>query len=120
MQLLTKLKDILRFLFSGEAATGLRTRVLADLPKALEANVVYLIGEEGYYLQAALLCPCGCKSRVILNLVPPARPLWKIRCHRDGSLTASPSVWRNTGCYSHFWIRHGRILWVGRGECPRR
>ena len=120
MPLLSKLKDVLRLLFMGEGATSLKTRVFADLPDALDSQVIYLVGEDGYYLQAALLCPCRCGSRVILNLVPPSRPLWRIRCHGDGSVTASPSVWRNTGCYSHFWIRRGKILWVGRGERPYR
>ncbi|MDM9644782.1 DUF6527 family protein [Rhizobium sp. S163] len=25
--------------------------------------------------------------------------------------TLHPSVWRNSGCRSHFWVRRGRIAW---------
>jgi hypothetical protein len=46
-----------------------------------------------------------------LNLLPDAEPLWSLTKHRDGTVTLSPSIWRQKGCRSHFFIRKGQIEW---------
>lgn len=116
--LFRQLKDALRWLFGDENATNYTAQAINDVPDELRREVIYLIGEDGFFLQAVLLCPCGCRQLITLNLVAPARPRWRVRFHADGSLTMTPSIWRNVGCYSHFWIRRGRVLWAGRGERP--
>lgn len=112
------LRDALSWLFRRGAPPDLTTRGTADLPEELEHGVIYLVGEAGFNWKVGLLCPCGCQGVIQLNLVPPGPPLWRARQYRDRTLTLSPSVWRNVGCYSHFWVRRGRVLWVGRGEAP--
>lgn len=112
------LRDALRRLFRRDARPDFVTRAEPDLPERLESSVIYLLGEGGHNWQVGLLCPCGCGGVIQLNLVPPGPPLWRARQYHDGSLTISPSIWRSIGCYSHFWIRRGRVLWVGRGEPP--
>lgn len=112
------LRSALRRLFRRATRPDFVTRVVADLPDRFQAGVIYLVGEGGYAWQVGLLCPCGCGGVIQLNLVPPGPPLWRVRQYQDGSLTMSPSIWRNVGCYSHFWLRRGRVLWVGRGEPP--
>ena len=94
------------------------TCVVCDLPDHLDRGALYVVGEGGYSWSAGLLCPCGCGEAIQLNLVPPGPPLWRVRTYSDGTSTISPSIWRNIGCMSHFWIRRGRVMWVGRGEPP--
>ncbi|WP_425373246.1 DUF6527 family protein, partial [Klebsiella pneumoniae] len=33
-----------------------------------------------------------------------------------GRPTLYPSIWRTTGCRSHFWVRIGRIHWCGKAD----
>lgn len=57
------------------------------------------------------LCPCGCKRKIELLLVPEAKPHWCLTVDNKGRPTLSPSVWLKGGCRSHFWVRNGRIDW---------
>lgn len=58
------------------------------------------------------LCPCGCKSVITLTLQASHRPKWLFVESEYGRPTISPSVWRDIGCLSHFWIDDGRVYWV--------
>lgn len=82
-----------------------------DLPDTFQPLTVYLAGEEGHLWAAALLCPCGCGERIELNLLPQARPCWTVERQPEGTVTLMPSVWRQKGCKSHFYLRRGRIDW---------
>lgn len=56
-----------------------------------------------------MACPCGCRSRVVVNLDPRAGPAWRLyQCRRGTSLY--PSVVRESGCRSHFVVWNDRIL----------
>lgn len=81
------------------------------LPPVLRKRVLYIVEEDGFEEQAALICPCGCDQILHLNLLTDERPCWYITHHRNGTATVYPSVWRLTGCRSHFWIRRGKINW---------
>lgn len=87
-----------------------RSKLLAEEPEKMEPCIVYLIGENEPWA-AIFLCPCGCKQSIWLNLVKGHRPLWKIRVTRKGIPTAEPSINRQVGCRSHFWLKAGRIIW---------
>src|SRR5438309_1731714 len=54
-----------------------------------------------------LMCPCGCGEELAILLDDRAGPAWRFYL-RGGSITVFPSVWRDTGCESHF------ILWKDR------
>ncbi len=54
-------------------------------------------------------CPCSCGEDVIVNLDPDAGPAWVLYRRRRGA-SVFPSVWRDTGCGSHFIIWDDRIL----------
>lgn len=56
-------------------------------------------------------CPCGCGSVVTLSLQSAHRPSWRLRYSRASRPTLLPSVWRDAGCLSHFWIEDGRVYW---------
>lgn len=83
-----------------------------DLPDELESSKLYLIGVDPAPWSAALLCPCGCGSRIQLSLIENDEPSWQLRSNADGSITLHPSVWRIRGCRSHFFIRGNRIVWA--------
>lgn len=83
-----------------------------DLPDQLKANQVYLVGEEGIWWSAAMVCPCGCRAKIQLSLVEKDRPRWRALVEPTGVITLHPSVWRTKGCKSHFSVIHGRIVWA--------
>ena len=89
-----------------------KTRVVtAELPKKLKPRSVYVVEEDGFEEQAAMLCPCGCKQVLHMNLLTDERPCWRATRHSDGTLSLHPSVWRKKDCGSHFWFRAGRVVW---------
>ncbi len=83
-----------------------------DPPDDPEKGVLYLVGDSEQPWSAAFLCPCGCQATISLSLIPHDSPRWKIRLHVDGSISLIPSIWRTTGCHSHFFINRGRVLWA--------
>ncbi len=60
-----------------------------------------------------LRCPCSCGDDISLNLDPAAGACWRL-IRRD-PLTLAPSVWRETGCESHFFVWRHEIDWLEWG-----
>jgi hypothetical protein len=83
-----------------------------ELPSRLKRDRVYVVGEKGHTWYAAVVCPCGCGVALEMNLTPPTRPCWTLLEHGDGTVTLSPSVWRQNGCGSHFLLQRGQVKWV--------
>jgi hypothetical protein len=48
-------------------------------------------------------CPDGCGETIKTNLDPRSGPAWRIY-EEDHQLSLYPSIWRDTGCRSHFVI----------------
>ncbi|WP_352842754.1 DUF6527 family protein [Mesorhizobium sp. M0933] len=88
-----------------------RFELVEDFPDRPVPGYVYLAGGDGSYWGAAMTCPCGCGDRIELNMLQRIRPRWSATFDPYGRATLSPSVWRQIGCGSHFFIRHGRIEW---------
>jgi hypothetical protein len=82
-----------------------------DLPDEFSENTLHVAGEQGNYWCAAMSCPCGCGALIHLSLVAADDPSWKLRFDRSGRPSLTPSVWRTSGCKSHFFLRAGRIEW---------
>ena len=98
-----------------------RTQIIEEsLPRKLRPSILYVVQEDGFKEQAALLCPCGCSRILHLNLLPDERPCWTHTQHDDGTSTLHPSVWRKKDCGSHFWFRAGRIVWFHGEKKPKR
>lgn len=111
MNLLKQLWPWLRRLFPRRPPRY-RTVVVEDTPEHLRPRHVYLVGENGHFWCAVMLCPCGCGATIQLNLLPSTRPAWRFVKHPGaGALTLGPSVWRTQGCRSHFLLRAGRVHW---------
>ena len=80
--------------------------------------VLIVRGEPRWLL---LKCPCGCDDEIPINLDRRAGKSWRIYGGRDDRLTLFPSVWRDTGCLSHFIIWNGQILlFAGRDNYTSR
>lgn len=60
---------------------------------------------------ALFRCPSGCGEVISLSLQPAHNPRWSVKTDGKGRPTLYPSVWRNNGCRSHFWVEAGRVLW---------
>lgn len=82
-----------------------------SLPKSIGRRELVIAREDGEAWVAGLICPCGCGDRVELVLLVGVRPRWDAATDERGRPTLFPSVWRQYGCRSHFWVRNGRIRW---------
>lgn len=60
-------------------------------------------------------CPCGCNDIIPINLDERSGPAWEFYDEPTNGLSVFPSVWRDTGCKSHFIIWYGRI-WLFDGS----
>ena len=87
---------------------------LIDDPDSPKPATLYLIGENGILWHAVLICPCGCGEMIHLNLLEDDEPCWRVELSSSG-VSVRPSVWRTTGCRSHFIIRNGRVIWCADG-----
>lgn len=90
------------------------TQHLEELPDALRSGVVYVLGEGRYRWSVTTLCPCGCGAVLQMSVMREGRPRWQLEEHEDGTISLHPSVWRKEGCRSHFFLRHGWIIWCDR------
>lgn len=105
-----------RTLFGSGAdvtSRGFKVRFEADLADEFVPGMLSVVGEAGSYWCAAMACPCGCGARIHLSLVRTDTPHWSLAVDRAGRPTLYPSVWRTSGCRSHFFLRRGQIIWCG-------
>ncbi|MBJ3786408.1 hypothetical protein JEQ47_16905 [Devosia sp. MSA67] len=90
-----------------------RLHVIAGdrLPPRMPARDLVLAVDDGEPWSIGIQCPCRCGDVIEMLVIPGARPRWDFTIDDDGRPTLSPSVWRNVGCKSHFWLRKGRVHW---------
>lgn len=69
--------------------------------------------ERGRPRLLVLMCPCGCGEVFATNIDKQAGKAWRLYRNR-GSVSLFPSVWRDTGCESHFIISRGKIYLFSR------
>lgn len=87
-----------------------QTAPVVELPHILNTGHLYVLGGERPW-SAAFLCPCGCRQPIHLSLLPDETPAWVLTLDANNLATLRPSVWRTKGCRSHFFLRHGSIVW---------
>ena len=85
--------------------------VEGEFPAVLDKETLYVLTEDGIPWEAVLTCPCGCGTRLQMNLLPDEHPRWQYNV-RNGLPSLFPSVNRKIECKSHFILRHGRIIWA--------
>jgi hypothetical protein len=89
----------------------LETRIgAAELLQAPGDVVLVTRGKPRWFL---MRCPCGCGEDIPVNIDPRAGKAWRLYRGNDSQLTLFPSVWRDTGCGSHFVVWRDRILMFG-------
>lgn len=71
----------------------------------------HVVVHKGKMYWSLFRCPCGCDEVISLPLQAPHQPRWSVSANQDGEPTLYPSVWRNKGCLSHFWVEAGRVIW---------
>lgn len=90
------------------------TVIVMDTPPPLgevRADRVYVVAPKSIPKWAMLRCPCGCAEVITLSLQSIHDPNWAVKI-KHGRASLYPSVWRTTGCRSHFWLRDGRVFWA--------
>jgi len=100
-----------------EGHERLRPRWRADfldsdvLPPKLPARRLVVARDGDELWSVGMLCPCGCREIIELPLIEEADQHWALHVDSRGHASLRPSVWRKTGCRSHFWLRAGRVHW---------
>lgn len=69
----------------------------------------------GVLRSIVMACPDGCGEVLSVNLDGRAGKAWRYY-DRGGDVSLFPSVWRDTGCESHFILWRSRIYWCDWGE----
>ncbi len=80
-----------------------------------EAQAIALIHRGGKYRSVVFACPSDCGDLIVLNLDPAAGHAWRVKVS-DGHVSLLPSVWRDSGCGSHFILWESEVWWCGIGE----
>jgi len=88
-------------------------RHLAD--EVLNAPGEVVLVRRGVMRSMAMACPDGCGEVITINLDGRAGKAWQYY-DRGGDVSLFPSVWRDSGCKSHFILWRSRIYWCDWNE----
>jgi hypothetical protein len=89
----------------------LRTVEGDSLPAKLPLRDLVLARDDGEDWCVGLRCPCGCGERLEMMLLEGVKPRWDVILDGHGRVSLHPSVWLQSGCRSHFWVRKGKVIW---------
>lgn len=78
----------------------------------IPSKTVLIVGHENFPKWALLRCPCGCNEVLTLSLMGNYKPNWQFNLDEWHKVSLSPSVWKTDGCKSHFFIKHGKVVWA--------
>ena len=98
-----------RILLTLRAVLSSRTEMTDELSQPGDAVLI----ERGVPRWLLLKCPCGCGEDIPVNLDARAGDAWRLYRKARSGLSLYPSVWRDTGCESHFIIWHDKIHLFG-------
>ena len=82
-----------------------------SLPRSLPWRDLVLARDADEDWCVGMRCPCGCGQTLELMVIREAAPRWDLSIKAGSLPSLTPSVWRQTGCRSHFWLRDGRVDW---------
>lgn len=88
-------------------------------PDEIELGKIYIVNHLGHHKWAYLRCPCPKHDVIRLNLNKSQRPSWTISISKGNIPNVVPSIWQLDGCYSHFNIRSGNVIWAKGSGYPR-
>ena len=69
----------------------------------------------GVLRSLVMACPDGCGELLTINLDARAGKAWRVYGSQV-ELSLFPSVWRQTGCKSHFILWRSKIYWCDWGD----
>lgn len=84
-------------------------------PLLIEPGATVLV-VRGVPRSVAIACPDGCGEQLTINLDPRSGPAWRFYEEPGATISLYPSVWRDTGCKSHFIVWKSRVYWCDRHE----
>jgi hypothetical protein len=87
-----------------------------EASRLLESPGDAVLIERGIPRWFLILCPCGCAETLQINLDRRSGPAWRLYAHPPHGISLFPSVWRETGCESHFIIWRDQISLLRRYE----
>lgn len=64
----------------------------------------------GVARSVVMACPDGCGDKLTINLDPRIAKAWRFYRRRN-QVSIFPSIWRDTGCGSHFIVWNHHIVW---------
>lgn len=102
-----------RMILRGRVGTRDEARSLITRPG--EAVLIF----RGQPRSLVMVCPCGCGDHLTINLDSRSGPAWRF-IKRRGKVTLYPSVWRESGCCSHFVVWQNDIYLFGCHDFDRR
>jgi len=89
---------------------------LSDASAHIELPGDTVLVERGRPRLLMISCPCGCGELFPINLDPRAGPAWRLYSDPRRGVSLYPSVWRESGCESHYVIWRNRIYLFGTYE----
>lgn len=90
-----------------KGVTGSRQEALGLVKKPGDLALI----ERGKPRSIVIQCPDGCGDKLTINLDAHAGEAWRLYSERSG-ITLYPSVWRTSGCLSHFILWSNRFYWM--------
>jgi hypothetical protein len=74
-----------------------------------------VVVKRGVLRSIVITCPDACGDTLTINLDKRAGPAWRL--YRKGStVSLFPSIWRDTGCRSHFIVWRSQVHWCDFDE----
>jgi Family of unknown function (DUF6527) len=87
---------------------------VADIPKVLSRHEIALVRAGDRLKWAVFECPCGYGHRIMINLDPRRRPVWRIA--HVSPLSVVPSIDSREKRRCHFWLTSNHVRWVKEAE----
>lgn len=113
-QFLCILNDITRPFFGGKVPDFPTCTVVKMPPQnnQIEFGEMYLVTSATGPKWLLFQCPCRCGHVVTLALAAGKSPRWNVVLSKKTRLPSlRPSVRQLSGCLSHYWIQHGKVIW---------
>ena len=86
-----------------------------EADERLQAPGEAVVVRRGVDRSLTMVCPDGCGETLTINLDRRSGPAWRFYIEEQ-AVSLFPSVWRHTGCCSHFIVWRSRIYWCDWGE----
>ena len=78
-----------------------------EIPRDVGSEDLYICEQYGCSVH---ICPCGCKMKVAISLLPFWKEGWTVERNGD-FVTFAPSL-LNRGCNAHYFIRNSEVAWA--------